>query len=126
MSSKNTLLTNNIFDNIPEKFTEEIIENIFIKQNLVIERIVSNGHSTLANHWYDQLEDEWLILLKGEATILLETNNQLITASNEPAADNAGSRGSETWLGLLNMETKIEDKTCYRPHMRLPAGRYAA
>jgi hypothetical protein len=36
MSSKNTLLTNNIFDNIPEKFTEEIIENIFIKQNLVL------------------------------------------------------------------------------------------
>ena len=54
MSSKNTLLTHNIFDNIPEKFTEEIIENIFIKQNLVIERIVSNGHSTLSNHWYDQ------------------------------------------------------------------------
>ena len=78
MSSKNTLLTNNIFDNIPEKFTEEIIENIFIKQNLVIERIISNGHSTLANHWYDQLEDEWLILLKGEATILLEANHQLI------------------------------------------------
>ena len=44
--------------------------------------------------------------------------------TNEPAADNAGSRGSETWLGLLNMETKIEDMTCYRPHMRLPAGRW--
>ena len=44
-------------------------------------------------------------------------------AANEPAADNAGCRGTETWLGLLNMETKIEDITCYRPHMRLPAGR---
>jgi len=46
-------------------------------------------------------------------------------ADNEPAADNAGSRGKGDWLGLLNMETKIENMTCYRPHMRLPAGRYA-
>ena len=46
-------------------------------------------------------------------------------AANEPAADNAGSRGKGGWLELLNMETKIEDMTCYCPHMRLPAGRYA-
>ena len=48
------------------------------------------------------------------------------TVHNEPAADNAGSRGTETWLELRNMRTKIENITCYRPHMRLPAGRYTA
>ena len=46
-----------------------------------------------------------------------------VSTPNEPAADNAGCRGTETWLGLLNMGTKIENMTCYRPHMRLPAGR---
>ena len=54
---------------------------------------------------------------------ILSTLGKGLPTANEPAADNAGNRGSEAWLGLLNMETKIENMTCYRPHMRLPAGR---
>ena len=78
LSSKSNVITNNIFDSIPENFKKEIIENIYVKQNLVIERIISNGQATPTGQWYDQNKDEWLILMQGDATILLEDNHQLI------------------------------------------------
>jgi len=34
-----------------------------------IERIISNGQTTPAGKWYDQENDEWVILLQGEAQI---------------------------------------------------------
>ena len=48
----------------------------------------------------------------------------LMQGTHEPAADIAGSRGTEVSLGLLIMVTLIKDKTCYRPYMGLPARRY--
>ena len=55
---------------------------------------------------------------------ILSTLGEVLPTANEPAADNAGCRGTETWLGLLNMGTKNENMNFYRPHMRLPAGRW--
>ena len=37
-----------------------------------MERIISKGHKTKDGRWYDQDKDEWIILLKGSAGILIE------------------------------------------------------
>jgi len=59
----------NIFD-IPEgKMPQELVEVLLENKNIRIERIVSKGHTT---GWYDQAEDEWVALLKGEAEIEFE------------------------------------------------------
>ncbi len=34
-----------------------------------IERIISIGQTTPAGEWYDQAQDEWVILLQGNATL---------------------------------------------------------
>ena len=34
-----------------------------------VERIVSNAHSSPAGFWYDQPEDEWVMVLRGQATL---------------------------------------------------------
>ena len=34
-----------------------------------IERIVSHSHSSPAEFWYDQPGDEWVIVLRGSATL---------------------------------------------------------
>ncbi len=56
----------NIFDipkgNMPEELVETLLEN----RNVKIERIVSKNHTT---DWYDQDEDEWLVLLDGDSEI---------------------------------------------------------
>ena len=36
---------------------------------LKIERIVSHGHRSPEGFWYDQAEDEWVMVLRGEATL---------------------------------------------------------
>lgn len=66
----------NIFKNIPPQLQEELIECIFKRDNIQIERIVSKGHITPAGQWYDQDGDEWVMLLQGEAIILYEKDHQ--------------------------------------------------
>ena len=70
--------TTNIFSDIPEQFPDELFECIIKKDNILIERIVSNGHVTPAGQWHDQTGDEWVILLQGQATLLFEKNQTLV------------------------------------------------
>lgn len=67
----------NIFKNIPDRLPEELIESIFKRDNIQIERIISKGHITPAGQWYDQDWDEWVMLLQGQATLLYEKDNQV-------------------------------------------------
>ena len=71
-------VSTNIFADIPEQLTGELLECIIKQDNILIERIVSNGHVTPVGQWYDQTEDEWVILLQGQATLLFEKNLQLV------------------------------------------------
>ena len=36
---------------------------------LRVERIISHGHVTPDNEWYDQEQDEWVLVLEGSATL---------------------------------------------------------
>ena len=47
----------------------EVFEEILKSENVRIERISSSGHISPENFWYDQPENEWVILLQGEAII---------------------------------------------------------
>ena len=71
--------SNNIFAQIPEQLPEELFDCIIKQDNIVIERIVSNGHISPVGQWYDQAKDEWVILLQGKATLLFEKDNNLIS-----------------------------------------------
>ena len=55
----------NIFNNIPSKIPTEIFEDIINNDKIRIERIVSKGHSSPDKGWYDQKENEWVIVLSG-------------------------------------------------------------
>jgi cupin 2 domain-containing protein len=62
----------NILTDIPLKSGEELFETIFAKGGTRIERIVSYGQSTPVGEWYDQDQDEWVLLLSGFAELLIE------------------------------------------------------
>ncbi|MDA8124330.1 MAG: cupin domain-containing protein [Deltaproteobacteria bacterium] len=59
----------NLFSDIPEQLTEEWFEPLVRERTVRIERIVSRGQSTATGFWYDQEDREWVLLLKGTATI---------------------------------------------------------
>lgn len=62
--SKKNILENIILD----KTSEEFIDLISTK-NVRIERIVSNGQTSPKDFWYDQEENEFVLLLDGEAIL---------------------------------------------------------
>ncbi|PKG80743.1 cupin [Colwellia sp. 75C3] len=59
----------NIFSNIPAEIPDEIFEDIITTPSLRIERIVSKGHVSPDTQWYDQTENEWVIVLSGYGVI---------------------------------------------------------
>lgn len=63
---------NNIFSSLPENLSAEVFEDIVSSEVVRIERIVSLGHTSPESGWYDQDENEWVILLQGAAKIKFE------------------------------------------------------
>lgn len=69
------MMMNNLFqlpDPLPN--TEEF-EPLHQSENLLIERIISTGQTTPEGQWYDQEQDEWVVLLQGEAQLMYEDNS---------------------------------------------------
>lgn len=59
----------NIFAGLPESIGQEQFLTLFENEAVRIERIVSRSHSSPTAFWYDQPEDEWVIVLRGHATL---------------------------------------------------------
>jgi len=58
---------NNIFSGIPEKLKNELFEALLQTPGFRMERIVSQCQCSPEGFWYDQDENEWVMLLKGKA-----------------------------------------------------------
>ena len=58
-----------LFELVSPETGEEAIEELLREQNARIERIVSRGHSSPPDFWYDQAENEWVVLLAGRARL---------------------------------------------------------
>lgn len=60
----------NIFANIAEEIPDEIFETIVSVPDVTIERIISKGHASPHDFWYDQDRNEWVIVLQGHARLI--------------------------------------------------------
>jgi cupin 2 domain-containing protein len=67
-----TVHIDNIFRNLPELSSSEHALSLFENPSVKIERIVSQSYSSPPGFWYDQDEDEWVIVVRGEATLEFE------------------------------------------------------
>lgn len=62
----------NLFADLPAKLRDELITTLLEAANVRIERIVSHGHGSPPGFWYDQDQNEWVIVLKGAARLRFE------------------------------------------------------
>ena len=62
----------NLFDDLPATLPQELVTILSQNQHIRIERIVSTGHASPDGFWYDQVEHEWVVVLKGEARLAFE------------------------------------------------------
>lgn len=70
------MLLGNLLAKTPNASTEEKIELLLQTDAVRIERIVSKGQVSAENFWYDQKEDEFVLLLKGGAALQFEGEKQ--------------------------------------------------
>jgi len=62
----------NFFQPLPEDLSEEKFETLVEKGQFKIERISSKGHTSPEQGWYQQPQNEWVMLLKGAAELEFE------------------------------------------------------
>ena len=65
-------MNKNIFTDIPKELKEELFEEIISNKNVKIERIVSEGHTSPKEGWYESKQNEWVMILQGEAILSFE------------------------------------------------------
>ena len=113
---------------------EEFVETLLRGKGVRIERIVSHGHVTPEDSWYDQTEDEWALVLQGNARLLFEDGREMALAAGDHVLLKAHQkhRVSYTsspciWLTVFAQELKArkqsegrrcgEDKTIVWQHV---------
>lgn len=65
-------MTGNLFNDLPQQLPHELVQTLLEAASVRIERIVSHGHASAADFWYDQPQHEWVILLTGAARLRFE------------------------------------------------------
>jgi cupin 2 domain-containing protein len=99
----------NIFADLPPEKTEEFFQDILKSGNFHLERIVSHGERSPDGFWYDQEENEWVLLLTGSAELsfadgrrisLLPGDHLLIPRHVRHRVERTDTTQNSVWLAL--------------------------
>jgi len=64
-----TVVVRNLYADLPAGASGEVSLQLFENRKVKISRIVSHSHSSPQDFWYDQADDEWVIVLRGSAAL---------------------------------------------------------
>ena len=67
-----------LFEGIPSELSEELFDTISSTDDVNIERIVSRGHASPEGFWYDQENNEFVLVVKGSAGLKLENEDDIV------------------------------------------------
>jgi cupin 2 domain-containing protein len=67
----------NLFASLPAAAGGEVFETLFANPVCRVERIVSFGQASPPGFWYEQDEDEWVVLLVGSAMLAFDDGQRL-------------------------------------------------
>jgi cupin 2 domain-containing protein len=94
-------MTANIFTDIPmdsaAKSGAEIFQNLAAGRHVRIERIISRGHSSAPDYWYEQTESEWVMVVEGAAILSFEGGEQISLAAGDYIDIAAGRKHRVAW-----------------------------
>lgn len=72
------------FFHLPQPLpTSEQLDTLLETSNFRIERIISTGQVTPPGQWYDQAQDEWVILIQGEAYLEYGDGSQVFLKAGD-------------------------------------------
>ena len=82
-AASKALRTGNLFAKLPFDLDTELIEALTETKTVRVERIVSRGHSSPEGLWYEDPRHEWVLLVRGSATLLFESSETLKLVSGD-------------------------------------------
>ncbi|WDE08038.1 cupin [Thalassomonas viridans] len=88
---------NNIFENIPADLSKEIFQQLAGNDKVRVERIISKGHNSPESGWYDQADNEWVMVLKGQAKLLFEDLGEVTLGPGDHFDIKAHHRHKVSW-----------------------------
>ena len=68
----------NLLADLPQHLPNELVTTLLDATNICIERIVSHGYASPEGFWYDQDQHEWVVVLKGQARLRFEDDEQSV------------------------------------------------
>ena len=113
----------NLFDEIPSKISDELITVLAESNGVKIERIVSDGHASPEGFWYDQDQNEWVLLLSGSAVLTIENkqielnpgDHLLIPAHQRHRVESTSQTEKTIWLAVFySPPASLEDTESQR------------
>jgi cupin 2 domain-containing protein len=70
------MIAGNVFTHVAHRLPGEQVVELLSARNIRIERIVSTGHASALDEWYDQDRAEWVLLLAGSAGLIFEGESE--------------------------------------------------
>jgi len=100
----------NIYCDLPVHLPRELFEVLSAGKDFTLERIVSRGQATPEGQWLEQWKNEWVLLLKGSAGIILQGQKDavplkpgdymLIEARQKHRVEYTDKETETVWLAL--------------------------
>jgi len=87
----------NLFRDLPAPDGGERIDVLSRPAGCRVERIVSRGHRSPEGFWYDQDEDEWVVLLEGAARLAFADGRTVALAPGDWVELPAHARHRVEW-----------------------------
>lgn len=87
----------NLLSSVPECLDDEVFDSILEASHVRVERIVSKGHASPAEGWYDQDEHEWVLVLEGAGTVLFEKGGSVHLEKGDHLTIPAHARHRVSW-----------------------------
>ena len=109
----------NLFDNLPARLPDELFTTLIQSPQVRIERIVSQAHASPEGFWYDQPQHEWVLLIRGAATLRFEEglvelrsgDSLLIQAHRKHRVESTAQDQPTIWLAVHYDEVVENDRT---------------
>ena len=98
-----------MFEAIPDSLDDEIFEQLVQSEHVRIERIISAGQTSPQSGWYDQEDNEWVMVLKGAARLSFDDRTSVdlrggdcinIPAHRKHRVDWTDPDGVTIWLAV--------------------------
>ena len=87
----------NLFENLPTDLTSELTKVLVRSENVRVETILSYGQKSPEDYWYDQNENEWVVVLQGSGEVTFDDGTVKRLFCGDHLIINAHQRHRVSW-----------------------------